>query len=189
MDKFTKVIKKKVKNVIEEPVIFENEHLKITQYEDWVIVEEPNCVACLPYLIEYNQVIVRQEYVPTFKKADGNDYFLTCVAGKVEVGETPEQCLRRELEEEAGIVLRDGYQFEFERPLFACKTTTAQFYFCLVPLVEDDYQEVIASGDGTKNEKMSKSTKVDVKYLNNLLPSDLITELLITRLRKYLTSQ
>jgi|ERR1035437_240052 ADP-ribose pyrophosphatase YjhB (NUDIX family) len=188
MEKFSKTIKKKIEPVTDEPIIFENEHLKITQYEDWVIVEEPNVVACLPYLIEYKQVIVRQEYVPTFKKADGNELFLTCVAGKIEVGETPEQALRRELEEEAGIVLRDGYQFEFERPLFSCKTTTMQFHFCLVPIVEDDYHEVIAKGDGTKNEAMSKSVKLDIKYLNSLLPSDLITELLITRLRKYLTS-
>lgn len=189
MEKFSKLSKKKTKNIVDEPIIFENEHLKITKYEDWVIVEEPSVVACLPYLIEYNQIVVRQEFIPTFKKAEGNDYFLTCVAGKIEIGETPEESLRRELEEEAGIVLRDGYEIEFERPLFACKTTTAQFYFCLIPLVEDDYHEVLAKGDGTRNEKLSKSVKVDTKFLNNLLPSDLITELLITRLKKYLTSQ
>ena len=60
MEKFSKLSKKKTKNVVDEPIIFENEHLKITKYEDWVIVEEPSVVACLPYLIEYNQIVVRQ---------------------------------------------------------------------------------------------------------------------------------
>jgi 8-oxo-dGTP pyrophosphatase MutT (NUDIX family) len=189
MDKFSKIIKKKPASPTDEPVIFENDFLKVTNFEDWVVVEEPNVVACLPYLIEENQIIVRQEYIPTFKKVEGNDYFLTVVAGRIETGESPEQALKRELEEEAGIVLREGYQFEFERPVFACKTTTSQFYYCLVPLTENDYHEVIARGDGTKNESISKSVKVDIKYRDHLNPSDLITELLLAKLRVYLAGK
>lgn len=189
MDKFSKIVKQKPTSTVDEPIIFENDFMKVTNYEDWVVVEEPNVVACLPYLIEDNQIVVRQEYIPTFKKVEGNEYFLTVVAGRIENGESPQQALRRELEEEAGIVLREGYQFEFDRPVFACKTTTSLFHFCLVPLTENDYHEVIAKGDGTKNESISKSVKVDTKYLNHLNPSDLITELLLAKLRVYLSGK
>ena len=190
MEKFTKSIRKKSKDKIEEPIIFENEWMKITNFEDNIIIEQSATVVCIPYIIEYNQFIVRHEYIPAFKKLEGDDYYLTCVAGSVEVGETNEQALKRELEEEAGIVLRDGYQFEFERPLFSSKASTAQFHYCIVPLTENDYHEISTpTGDGSYNESISKSVKVDVKYINHVKPSDLITELLISRLKKYLTGQ
>ncbi len=189
MDKFSKIVKKKEPKQIEEPIIFEDEHMKIVKYEDWVVVEEPSVVACLPFLIEYNQIILRKEYIPTFKRATGDDYFLTCVAGKIEEGESISESIRRELEEEAGIVLIDSYKFEFNKPLFACKSTTAQFNFCLVPITENEYHEVTPKGDGTKNESISKAVKIDIKYINSLLPSDLITELLLSKLKEYLAGK
>jgi hypothetical protein len=53
-------------------------------------------------------------------------------------------------------------------------------------LTETQYQEVIAKGDGSKAEKMSKSVKVDAKFLSNLNASDLITEFMILKMKDYL---
>jgi 8-oxo-dGTP pyrophosphatase MutT (NUDIX family) len=184
MDKFSKVKAEEVRP--EEKVLFESGNTKIVDYEGWAVLNEPDTVVCIPYLIEYNQFIIRQEYIPSFKLAEGKDFHITVVAGGIENNETPEQALRRELEEEAGIVLRENFQFEFERPLFKTKSGSSAYHFCIVPLTESDYHEVIPKGDGSEAEAVSKSVKVSVKNLNAIIPSDTITELMIQRLRKYL---
>jgi hypothetical protein len=53
-------------------------------------------------------------------------------------------------------------------------------------LNERDYHEVVAKGDGSKEEEMSKSVKVDVKYINSLNPSDLITYYMLMKMKEYL---
>jgi hypothetical protein len=53
-------------------------------------------------------------------------------------------------------------------------------------LTERDYEEVVAKGDGSKIEEMSKSVKVDVRYLNSLNPSDLITDYMLMKFKEYL---
>ena len=48
---------------------------------------------------------------------------------------------------------------------------------------------VVAKGDGTEAEKKSQSVKIDVKYLNSINASDLITEYMILKLKDYLNMQ
>ena len=103
-----------------------------------------------------------------------------------EEGEMDLEELLRELEEEAGIVLREDYQLEALRPLFINKASANKYYPYLLPLSERDYHEVVAKGDGSKEEEMSKAVKVDVKYLSSLNPSDLITDYMILKLKEYL---
>jgi hypothetical protein len=66
------------------------------------------------------------------------------------------------------------------------KGNASKYYPCLLQLTESQYQEVIAKGDGSQAEKMSKSVKVDAKYLSNINSSDLITEYMITKIKEYL---
>jgi len=183
MDKFSKV---KEENREEEKILFDDKYTKLVSYEGWTVLEESDTVVCIPFLIEYNQFIIRQEYIPSFKKVEGKDFYITVVAGSIEDNETPEEALKRELEEEAGIVVRDNFNFEFERTLFKSKTGSSKYHYCIVPLTESDYHEVIAKGDGSKAEEMSKSVKVNVKNINNIIPSDTITKLMLDSLKKYL---
>jgi ADP-ribose pyrophosphatase YjhB (NUDIX family) len=104
----------------------------------------------------------------------------------LEEGETPEETLFREIQEEAGIVIRDDFEIEFMKPLFATKGNLSKYHPAIIQLTERDYTEIVASGDGSEAEKKSKSIKLDVKYLNSLSPSDLITDYMLIKIKDYL---
>lgn len=187
MEKFSTL---KPKNEFAEPdddIQYEDGKLKIVKYEDWSIIKERDCIVCIPYLIESNQMILRYEYIPTFKYVDGQEFHATVVCGGIETGETPQMALLRELEEEAGIVVSPDYKIEEElKPLFMTKGHTNKYYPFILPLNERDYHEVIARGDGSETEKKSKSVKVDIKFINSVNSSDLITDYMLMKLREYL---
>jgi hypothetical protein len=62
-------------------------------------------------------------------------------------------------------------------------------YPYIIPLHEKDYHEIIAPGDGTKHEAMSKSVKVNISQLKNLETSDLITDYILLKLKEYMNLQ
>lgn len=186
MDKFSKLKLKNEFNDSKEKVIFSNDDLKVVKVEDWNVVKEKDIVVCIPYLIETNQIVLRYEYIPSFKYVDGQEYHVTVVAGSIETGETVEKALLRELEEEAGIVIREDFKLEDMKPLFISKGSINKYYPYIITLNERDYHEVIAKGDGSRAEKMSKSVKVNIKYINSLNTSDLITDYMLLKLKEYL---
>jgi hypothetical protein len=49
-----------------------------------------------------------------------------------------------------------------------------------------DYHEVLIKGDGSSAEKKSKTVKVDIKYINSIFVSDLITKFMLEEFKKYL---
>ena len=52
--------------------------------------------------------------------------------------------------------------------------------------MENDYTETIAKGDGTKIEKISKSVRLDTKYIKAINSSDLITDYMLIKIKQYL---
>lgn len=167
-------------------ILFQNDNVKLIDFEDWTIVKERDLVVCIVYLIETNQFIIRHEYIPTFKYVDGQEYHVTLISGGIEKHESPEMALLRELEEEAGLVLRPDFKLEPMKPLYISKGQANKYYPYLISLTENDYHEVLAKGDGSRSEKLSKSVKVDKKYINNLMVSDLITEYMLLKLKDFL---
>jgi 8-oxo-dGTP pyrophosphatase MutT (NUDIX family) len=189
MKQFSKIRPPKEKELVDE-ILFNNDHFSIVKYEDWSVLKTNDSIICIPILIETNQIVLRYEYIPTFKYASGQEYHLTIIAGTIEKGEDPKTCLLRELEEEAGIVLREDYVIEDEmKPLYSSKSTTNKIYPFILPINERDYYEVIAKGDGSKSESLSKSVKVDIKQIGNLNTSDIITEYMLLKLKEYLNVQ
>jgi 8-oxo-dGTP pyrophosphatase MutT (NUDIX family) len=183
MEKFTKMKAKTNDNDEADDVKYDDGYIKVISYEDWSLVSESDVVVCIIYLVDLNQIVVRQEYIPTFKYRDGQEYHLTLVSGTMEEGETPEETLFREIQEEAGIVIRDDFNIEFMKPLFATKGNLSKYHPAIIQLTERDYTEVVASGDGSEAEQKSKSVKLDVKYLNSLSPSDLITDYMLIKIK------
>jgi 8-oxo-dGTP pyrophosphatase MutT (NUDIX family) len=167
-------------------ILFSNDHIKVIEYDGWSIIKEKDLVVCIPYLIESNQIVLRYEYIPTFFLKDGQDYHVTLVGGGVEVGESENIAILRELEEEAGIVVNEDYQLESLKPLFMSKGATQKVTAYIIPLNERDYYEKVAQGDGSKVEKKSKSVKVDVKLLGSINTSDLISDYMLIKLKEYL---
>jgi 8-oxo-dGTP pyrophosphatase MutT (NUDIX family) len=186
VDKFSKM---RQKNEFDEPKdkeLYSKGPIKLVEYEDWTILKNNDCIICIPILIETNQVVLRYEYIPTFKYVDGQEYHATIVAGGIEAGEDPKTALLRELEEEAGLVLREDFKIELERPLYLTKGSTSRTYPFILPLNERDYSEVIAKGDGSKAESLSKSVKVDIKYIDSINVSDMAAAYMLMKVKEYL---
>ena len=186
MDKFSKLKPKSDLFNSKDEVLYSKGDMNIVEYEDWTVVRVPDYVICIPILIETNQIVLRYEYIPTFKYVDNQEYFATLVAGRIEPGESPINALFRELEEEAGIVVRDGYTPEDLKPLFTSKGLTSKAYPFILPLNERDYHEVVAKGDGSKSEAMSKSVKVDIKHIDAINACDLVTAYMLEKVKEYL---
>jgi 8-oxo-dGTP pyrophosphatase MutT (NUDIX family) len=189
MEKFTKLKPKTDFVEDKENVVYSNDYVKVINFEDWTIIKESDFVVCIPYLIDSNQIILRHEYIPTYKYVDGQDFHITILSGGIESGETPERAILRELEEEAGIVVSPEFRVEFMKPLFISKGNASKYHPCIIQLTERDYHEVVAKGDGSEAEKKSQSVKVDIKYLNSINASDLITEYMIEKMKDYLNIQ
>ena len=186
MDKFSKI---KPKNEFEEgkeKILYSDDAIKVIDFEDWSIIKENDGAFCIPYLIEKNQIVIRNEYIPTFKYVDSQEYHITLVGGSIENGESPETAMLRELEEEAGIVLNENYRLEPLKPLFISKGITQKLHLYIIPLNEREYTEITAVGDGSKAEKLSRTVKVDVKYINSLNTSDLVTDYMLMKVKEYM---
>lgn len=181
MEKFTKLRKKKVK---EDKPLYQDDWIKVIKFEDWTMVEGTDSIVCVPILMDNNQVVLRREYIPSYKKRNGDEYYLHVISGTIEEGESKEECLRRELVEEAGIVLRDNVSVSFEDPLFMSKGCINQYNICILPLYIDDYYEVEAKGDGSRAEKLSNSVKVYNYNISDLEASDVITELCLMKIKQ-----
>ena len=187
MEKFSKLKPKNEFTEADDEILYQDDTIKVVKYEDWSLIKEKDCVVCIPYLIESNQMVLRYEYIPTFKYVDGQEFHATVLSGGIETGETSKMALLRELEEEAGIVLREDFTIEEEfNPLYISKGHTNKYHPFILPLNERDYHEVIPKGDGSEEERISKSVKVDIKFINSVNSSDLITDYMLMKLKEYL---
>jgi len=160
----------------DDKILFENDILKVREIEGWSVIEESDSVVCIPYFIEENKFIIRQESIPTYKWVDGKSYHLTVLSGTIEEGESPEETLRRELVEEAGIQLNESYTIELEEPLFVSKGHASKYHYCILPLANGEYTEVSAVTDGTKEELVTEDharAKEELKNLNEPYNEDI----------------
>ena len=191
MDKFSKIQKGKKKEMDStEKTLYKGDVLSIIGYKDWEFVKEGDMVVVLPYLRDESNVILRHEWIPTYQYhyKDHNDFksvthFLTMLTGTVEKGESLENTVRRELYEEAGIVLSNVYSVELDKHLFLSKGNTTQYHTCILELRYNDFRLTAPKGDGSLGEKISSSVKIGLGDFDELRTHDLITEYMLTKFK------
>jgi 8-oxo-dGTP pyrophosphatase MutT (NUDIX family) len=161
---------------VQDDALYKGNYLKVIDLEGWEIVEEKDMVICVPYLVNQNKVILRLEDIPPYKKRFKNEQkFFTVMSGCIEEGESKEDTLKRELEEECGIQLLPHARFEFMQPLMVSKGNIAQFNICLLAISDNDYVEVKAKGDGSKHEVNSGIVKINARDMGRVRCADIIT--------------
>lgn len=189
MKTFTQLKKpKKVNQDIE--TVYDGEYMKVKSTNGWEYIEESDCVIVLPHLLNFDEIILRKEHVPPFNTRDTNqEHFLTVVSGTMEAGEDPTETLIRELREETGIMLNTGFQgWKKIGEFFWNKGNSSKCHLYYLPITTSDFQKVAATGDGSEAEELSKTVRVDLDYLDSLRPSDLVTELMLMKLKEELRS-
>lgn len=171
-------------------VKFKGDYLKVIGYNNFEFVSEAHMVVILPYLRDDGFILLRHEYVPTYQYfyKDSVEYkhitnFLTIITGTVEKGESLENTVRRELYEEAGVVLSNMYKVELDKHLFLSKGNVSQYHTCIVELRYNDYKLVTPKTDGSEEEKLSKTIKISLGDLDEVKTHDLITEYMLTKFK------
>jgi len=189
MQKYTKLKKGENKNN-NDPKLKYDGYLKVIEYKDYEIVEESDMVIILPYLRDESSLILRHEYIPTYQYyyRNTNDYknitnFLTVISGSVEKGESLKNAVRRELYEEAGIVLSTMFDIQIDKNLFVSKGNCAQYHICLLELRYNDFKITKAPGDGSTSEKLSRSIKISLGDIDDIKTHDLITDYMLNKFR------
>lgn len=188
MDKFTNFTKvKEEQGKKAYDVLWHNDYMQVINVEGWSAVSEKDMVVIIPFLQEYNQIIMRLEHVPPYKlKKPDVDKFLTVVSESIEPGETPAEAVRRGLKEELGYGLREDFEIEISKPLFVSKGNTNSYYCCILSLMEHDYTEFTPTTDGSDAEAMASNIKIDTKYINTLVTQDVITAYMLELLKNNL---
>jgi hypothetical protein len=183
MDKFSHI--KKKNNVDKEEkceILYQDDDFKILNYKKLNILKEENIVCVLPYFIEMNKIMLKYEKNKYYEYSDGIGDSLSIFTKEIKEIDTIEKAIRKELEEESGIILRDDYEFEELNTLYKSKTSTCICYMYLIPLNERDYQESIP----LVMDKDNKPIKIDVKYIDKIKISDLLTGYMMLKMKEYL---
>lgn len=191
MNKFSKVLKGEVKiNKEETELKYDGTYLKVVGYNQSEFVKEDDVVVILPYLVDEASILMRSEYVATYQYfyKNYNEYkhitnFLTIISGTVKTGESLKNTVRRELYEEAGVVLSSMYDFDIEKSMFMTKGNVSRYHVCILELRYNDFKVTTPPTDGTKSEKLSKTLKIGLGDLDELRTHDLITEYMLTKFK------
>ena len=185
MEKFTKY-QNNQNNNLQSNDLYKGKSITLVGFDGWEMADERDLVLVLPYMIDRNSILLRSEYIPTYrlrtlrdKNAD-REFYITSICGTIESGETPEKTIRRELYEEAGIVLSSVKNIEIEDGVHLSKGNLSKLYFSVIEIRDGEYKQTIAKGDGSKEENISKTIEIPVKDLEQLVVSDLQTKYLLS---------
>ena len=191
MQKFTnysKEVQKKETDELNKP--YEGEMLSIINHDGWDIKDEPDKVIILPILKDEGFILLRSEYIPTYqlKYKDVKGFrnvtnYITCISGIMEENESASNCIRRELYEEAGIVLSNVKQLDIDKSLHVDKGNLSRYHICILELNAGDYKTTKPPTDGSKAEKLSRTIKISLGDVDEIKTWDLITDYVLIKMK------
>ena len=157
-------------------------YLSLIDIDGYKAVMENDMVVCIPYLIESNKILLRYEDVPTFKLVTPQiDKYVTVMSTVVDTD--PYEALKKGLEKEFSIVLKDSKKPEILQPIFINKGNTARYHVCILPLMSYDYEMVRQEDDKVMMLK-DQNVIVDISDIDNLIIYDLISRYAIDMFKK-----
>jgi len=157
-------------------VLYKGEYVDLVSPKDspYECLHEKDNVIILPII--KNKVGIRYEYCPPYFLKDNKvrNYYTVISGGKDE--SNIKDTAIRELREEAGILVKKARLYRLYEGIAFVKNTDTRS--SLVLIVIEDYEEEKPSGDGTNNEKKSKTIWVSKDELRDLLKKENIDSLL-----------
>lgn len=160
--------------------LWKGEHVEIITPEKYKYeaVHEKDVVMVLPVLVVKSKFVkglvnyylaIRKEVCPPYliKDEENHAYYYTPVTGQIDEGEYPEQTMKRELIEEAGIELIDYTVMSYQKNMPICKTTDMRAH--IYTLLVDRFNPVKAEGDGSVTEKLSETIFVNLGEVENII--------------------
>lgn len=156
---------------------------KINKTEIKNVETNNDIIVMFVHLLDFNEILLKKEVVDAYQQRDNKqEFFLTSIEGNI-LNETPLVSLKRNLSENVGILLNTNYSnYEEIGEYFISKDNSYKYHIYYIPLRINDYRQVASSN---KNEN-SKTVRVDVKFLDSLKVSDLITAFNIEKLKQKL---
>lgn len=190
MEKYSNYQKNIIKDKKQEEVLFDDGYVSVIKYKNWDIVKEKDMVIVLPYFRDDAFILLRWEDIPTYQLSyKDNPYyrkasnFITVLSGSIEENENPVETIRRELKEEAGLILSPLKNITIDEVLHQSKGSLVKYHICLIEIGYNEYQFVKPTGDGSLSEKLSKTIKIDLSEIDQIITHDLITQYMIQKLK------
>lgn len=169
-------------NKVKSEVLFEKNNFKLLDVQGTTAFQQKDMVICIPYLSERNIILMRYENVAPFELIRPEiSKYITAMSTAIDT--TPEEALKKGLEENFGIVLDEKKKFEILQPIFIDKHNTARYHICILPLMSYDYEQV------RKNEVVAMEMKdnnvlINSNELNNYIVYDLISRYSVDLFKK-----
>jgi ADP-ribose pyrophosphatase len=129
------------------------------------IFERGDSVAGLLHDIERDVVILTEQFrISTYDKGPG--YIIEAMAGSVEEGEDPEDCLRREMMEEVGY--QAGKVTFIGKPYVSPGSSSERIFLYYVPVKTSDLVDPSASGLAAEKEDIGRVEYSREEFLKRL---------------------
>lgn len=192
MDKFSS-LKMKEDKVQKDTFKYKNDDFEVIDYDESDIILSKDEMVILPYLKDDGFILMKYEKIPAFSykykdissyKSTAN-YFLGCIKGFINEGDTDTQNVRTILYEQTGLVLSTNVSIEVDKVLFKTDKNVGQYKFCILHLSYNDYKQTSLK---THNEQSDpdkiRVIKVSLGDLDEIRSYDLVTDYMLLKLKQ-----
>jgi len=185
MEKFSKVKSEKKTGTDKNESKYKNDNFSVITYNDIDVISSTDTMVILPYLRDDGFILMKYQKFPAFsyRYKDNSTYkneqfFVTCIKGKMIEKDNNIQNVRRILHEETGLVLSTNASIEVDKIVFKNDYDSGQYHFCLLPLSYNDYKQI-----SLKTDESNRTIKISLGDLDELKSYDLATDYMLLKFK------